>query len=125
MTPTPSEAQRRHTRRRLLTFLILSAVLLAPPAVGLWAAAQSALEHESATDWQGNHAARLALQQAALLLVGLPLGGAVCGWTVARLRGRQARVPAAKGLLVGTMGLWLLGIGSVLVALSRGPVLVF
>ncbi|MFF6773222.1 hypothetical protein ACFY8W_06605 [Streptomyces sp. NPDC012637] len=125
-TRGPAQDEQRRTRRRLVTLLALSAVLLLPLAAGLWAAAQSALEHKSATDWQGNHETRLALERAAMLLAGLPPAGAACGWTVAQLRGRQGRIPAAKGLLAGTVALWVLGIGSVFVALhDSGPIFVW
>ncbi|MFE5301098.1 hypothetical protein [Streptomyces sp. NPDC056632] len=110
MTQNPTTAERRRTRRRLVVFLAMTAALLLPLAAGLWFAAESAVRTLSGSDWQGNHATKLALQRAALLLVGLPSAGAACGWITASLRGRDAGVPTATGLLVGTVGLWVIGI---------------
>ncbi|MFG3344468.1 hypothetical protein ACGF1Z_05325 [Streptomyces sp. NPDC048018] len=113
MTQTSATAEHRRTRRRLVVFLAMTAVLLLPLAAGLWFTAESAVRNRSGSDWQANHATRLMLQRTAMTLVGLPLAGAACGWITASLRGRSARVPTAAGLLIGTIALWALGIADV------------
>ncbi|MFB4424157.1 hypothetical protein C5F59_024115 [Streptomyces sp. QL37] len=106
----------RHTRRRVVIDLVVTAVLLLPLAIMLWGSATDALQHKSATDWQANHETKRALQRNALLIIGLPVAGAVCGWTIATLRDRPTGLPAARGALAGAIALWASGIVLVLTA---------
>lgn len=106
----------RHTRRKVVTDLVVTAVLLLPLVIMLWYGATDALQHKSATDWQANHETKRALQRSALLITGLPVAGAVCGWTVATLRDRPTGLPAARGALAGAVTLWASSIVLVLTA---------
>lgn len=117
MTDSLDEATRR-TRRTVITLLVVTAVLLLPLLGGLWYAADDALQHKSPTDWRANHETKQSLERGAMLVVGLPMAGAACGWICATLRGRRARVPTAVGALIGTISLWVIGVVAICAALA-------
>ncbi|MGW2278921.1 hypothetical protein [Streptomyces sp. NPDC001770] len=94
-------------RRTLLVLLVVTAVLLVPLVLGFWYTAEEAIRNKSISDWQGNHETKLRLQRDALVLVGVPVLCAACGWIVASLRDRPAAVPVARALLTGAVLLWL------------------
>ncbi|WP_328727317.1 hypothetical protein [Streptomyces sp. NBC_00259] len=118
MTDSAAETARR-TRRTVITFLVLTAVLLLPLLAGLWYAADDALQHKSTTDWRANHQTRKSLEHAAMLLVGVPLAGAACGWTGATVLGRRTGVATATGAMLGAFALWILGIAAFYIAFSN------
>ncbi|MFE7777938.1 hypothetical protein ACFU5O_29360 [Streptomyces sp. NPDC057445] len=118
MTDSPAETARR-TRRTVITLLVVTAVLLLPLLGGLWYAADDALRNRSSTDWRANHETKKSLQHAVMLVLGVPMAGAACGWTGATVLGRRAGVPAATGAMIGTIAVWIVGIGAVYVAFSN------
>lgn len=93
-------------RRKVVTLLVLAALLLLPLVIGLWTMAENAEHHKSATDWQSNHSARVALENAASLLFLVPLGTTLLGWGTAALFRRRQGVGAAWGAFLGALGLW-------------------
>ncbi|MFI8005262.1 hypothetical protein [Streptomyces sp. NPDC086010] len=110
--------QERGTRRKVVVDLVVIAVLWLPLLVSLAMGAADAREHLS-TDWEVNHRTREALQRYALMIVGLPVAGALCGWGTAVLRDRPASLPTVRGMLAGTLTVWVLGIVSFVSALGR------
>ncbi|MCX5399203.1 hypothetical protein [Streptomyces sp. NBC_00102] len=115
------DSQASPVRRKVAVLLMVTAVLLVPLLLGFWYSAEETVRNKSATDWQGNHEAKLALQRAALVLFGLPFLGAACGWIVASLRDRPAALPVARSLLTSTVLLWLILAGTVFTAFVRSP----
>ncbi|MFF7360992.1 hypothetical protein [Streptomyces sp. NPDC008125] len=107
--------------RTLVTLLGVSAVLLVPLFLGFWHIAEEAVRNQSISDWQGNHETKLRLQRDALVLVGVPVLCAACGWIVASLRDRPAAVPVARTLLTGAVLLWLILGASVYTTFMAAP----
>ncbi|MGW1463041.1 hypothetical protein ACWCPT_01615 [Streptomyces sp. NPDC002308] len=111
----------RPARRTLVTLLVVTAVLLVPLLLGFWYTAEEAIRNKSVSDWQGNHETKLALQRTALVLFGVPVLCAACGWIVAALRDRPAAVPVARALLTGAVLLWLILAGSFYTTFMAAP----
>lgn len=118
-TDTDGAAQaRRRDGRRVVVRCVWAVVLLAPPVV-LWVmGAADAAQHKSPTDWMGNHRTKVALENAALLIVGLPAAGAVTGALAGALR-RPPRTGlwAATGMVLGALALWAFGAWTLAMAL--------
>ncbi|MFF4246783.1 hypothetical protein ACFYY2_20275 [Streptomyces sp. NPDC001822] len=110
--------QERGTRRKVVVDLVVIAVLLLPLLFSLWRGAADARAHLS-TDWEVNHRTKESLQRYALMIIGLPSAGALCGWTIAALRDRPALLPMVRGALAGTLTLWALGIVTFVSALMN------
>ncbi|MDX2709490.1 hypothetical protein PV350_42695 [Streptomyces sp. PA03-6a] len=114
-----AQARRRHGRR-IAVRCVWAVVLLAPPVV-LWImGAADAAQHQSPTDWVGNHRAKVALENAALLIAGLPAAGVVVGALAGALR-RPPRTGlwAATGAVLGALALWGFGAYAFLSALRH------
>ncbi|MDX2647832.1 hypothetical protein ACFYYN_25990 [Streptomyces sp. NPDC001902] len=114
-----AQARRRHGRR-IVVRCVWAVVLLAPPVV-LWVmGAADAAQHKSPTDWVGNHRAKVALENAALLIAGLPAAGVVIGALAGALR-RPPRTGlwAATGAVLGALALWAFGAYAFLTALRH------
>ncbi|WP_030206252.1 hypothetical protein [Streptomyces sp. NRRL S-87] len=118
MTNSPAGAGGR-TRSAVPVLVVLTGLLLTPLCAAFWWAVNNAIEHKSGTDWAGNHETKVGLEHAAVLLAGLPLFGLAAGWTGATVLGRRPAVGAAAGALLGTAGVWVVGIGAVFSALSN------
>ncbi|WP_406731218.1 hypothetical protein [Streptomyces sp. NBC_01794] len=115
---SPAETA-RPARRTVIALLVVTAVLLLPLLGVLWYAAEYALQHKSTSDWVANHQARKSLENAALLIFGVPMAGAACGWTGATVLGRRPGVPTATGALTGTIAVWIVGIVAIGAAFSN------
>ncbi|MEU1538274.1 hypothetical protein ABZ461_09125 [Actinacidiphila glaucinigra] len=119
-TDTGGTARARRRGRRIAVRCVWAVVLLAPPVV-LWVmGAADAAQHKSPTDWVGNHRAKVALENAALLITGLPAAGAVAGALAGALR-RPPRTGlwAATGAVLGALSLWVFGAWTVVTALRN------
>ncbi|MFF7213416.1 hypothetical protein ACFZAU_23235 [Streptomyces sp. NPDC008238] len=111
---------RRRARRGIAVRCVWTVVLLAPPVV-LWVmGAADAAHHKSPTDWVGNHRTKVALENAALLVAGLPAAGAVAGALAGALR-RPPRTGlwAATGAVLGALALWGFGVWAFVSALRN------
>ncbi|WP_405729602.1 hypothetical protein OG607_28760 [Streptomyces sp. NBC_01537] len=100
----------RDSRRKAITRWVWTGLLLAPPVV-LWClGAYDAAHHKSPTDWQTNHATKLAFEHAFLLILGAPAVGALLGgcYGVVR-RSADPGATVAGGALLGAVGLWAYG----------------
>lgn len=106
LPPGSTAGSDRTARRTVVALLLVTAVLLVPLLLGFWHYAEEAVRNKSVSDWRGNHEKKLALQRAALVLFGLPLAGAACGWIVAGLRERPALLPVLRSVLISTVLLW-------------------
>ncbi|MFB7291515.1 hypothetical protein [Actinacidiphila glaucinigra] len=114
-----AQARRRHGRR-VAVRCVWAVVLLAPPVV-LWVmGAVDAAHHQSPTDWVGNHRTKVALENAALLIAGLPAAGGSAGALAGALR-RPPRTGlwAATGAVLGALALWAFGAWAVVSALRN------
>ncbi|MFE0630996.1 hypothetical protein ACFW3D_29065 [Streptomyces sp. NPDC058864] len=114
-----AQARRRHGRR-VAVRCVWAVVLLAPPVV-LWVmGAVDAAQHKSPTDWVGNHRTKVALENAALLIAGLPAAGAVAGVLAGALRRPpRAGLWAATGAVLGALALWAFGVWALAMALRN------
>ncbi|MDX3215152.1 hypothetical protein PV318_06325 [Streptomyces sp. ME02-6991-2B] len=114
-----AEQVRRHGRG-VVVRCVSPVVLLAPPVV-LWVlGALDAARHASPTDWAGNHRTRVALENAAVLIGGLPAAGSVAGALAGALR-RPPRTGlwAATGAVLGALALWAFGAYTLVTALRH------
>ncbi|MFD5424409.1 hypothetical protein [Streptomyces sp. NPDC127084] len=119
MTDTPAHTARR-SRRTVVTLLGVTTVLLLPALIALWHAAADALQHPTAS--QADREAKKALAHTALQGLGMPVAGAVCGWTSAAILDRRTGVSMAAGALIGTVGQWIFGVVWFYAAFAGAPI---
>jgi hypothetical protein len=110
------------TARKGAVGLVVVALIIWAAFIVWWATdAYSAAHHLSATDWQGNHRAKVRVLHKAFVVGGLPPLGAALAWVFGPLVARSKPVPlcTAVGFLTGALGLGVAALVEFAIALSR------